>query len=135
MKNNFKKLDDTKHMLEWFSEEPYVEILQSVEQMYIKQESSSNLLEFNVVSEVQWLSAGRKTKDANQVILVRAGVAFLSEFTLKDNNGTYHLKGVFTWVARGLDTEVKQQKWMDLDGTLEEFGSNGILNDRIYIED
>jgi hypothetical protein len=135
MKSNFKKLDHTKHMLEWFSTEPYAEILESVEQMYIKQEASTKLLAFNVVSEAQWLTGARKSEDTDKVILVRAGVAFLSEFTLKDNNGTYHLKGVFTWVARGLDAEAKQQKWMELDGTLEEFGSKGILNDRIYIED
>jgi len=133
IKSNFTKLDNTIHMLEWFSEEPYQKILDIIEKMYIKQVPSTKLLDFTVVSDPQWLSGGRKTED-DKVILVRAAVAFSCEFILQDNNGTYNLKGVFSWVGTELDKARNQQQWMDLDGTLEEFGSDGLLKARIYSE-
>lgn len=136
MKSNLEKLDNTKHMFKWFSKEPYQEMLQIVEEMFKEQVPSAKMLNFSVVSDPQWLSGGKKSdEDDNHVIIVRAGVAFESEFTLKDNNGIYNLKGIFTWVATSLDSESKQRQWMDLDGTLDEFGSNGLLNERIYMEE
>jgi len=132
MKTNFKKLDDTKHMLEWFATEPYNEILTYTQTTFQEQEASAKLVEFNVISKPDWLSGGKKSETDNSMILTRAGVAFLCEFTLKDNYGTYNLKAVFTWVVVNLDTEPVHLHWLDLEGTLEEFGSDGLLQERIY---
>lgn len=55
-----------------------------------------------------------------------------ANFTLQNNDDTYHLSGVFTWVGTNLDSNPITKKWMDLDGTLEEFGQEGLLRERIY---
>jgi len=91
MKTNFKKLDDTKYMLEWFAKEPYELILNYVETTFQEQEASAKLVEFNVISKPDWLNGGKKSEKDNTMILKRSSVAFLCEFTLKDNYGTYNL--------------------------------------------
>ena len=48
---NFDKLMETKHILQWFSNEPFKEIAVKVEQMFIQQSSSTKLLDFVVTSE------------------------------------------------------------------------------------
>jgi len=132
MKTNFKKLDDTKHMLEWFATEPYNEILNYTETAFQEKEASAKLVEFNVISEPDCLNGGKKNEKDNTIILKRSAIAFLCEFTLKDNYRTYDLKAVFTWVVINLDTEPVHLWWLDLDGALEEFGSDGLLQERIY---
>ena len=133
-KANFEKLDDTKHMLELFAAEPYNEKLSYTETAFQEQEASVKLVEFNVTSRPDWLNGGKKSEADNTMILKRSAVSFLCEFTLKDNYGTYDLKAVFTWVVVNLDTEPVEQRWIDLDGTLEEFGSDGLLKERIYLD-
>ena len=129
---NFEKLIATKHMLQWFSDKPFEDIAAKVEQMFSKQSPNTKLLAFEVTSDPQWLTAAKKGDNDEQVILVRAGLAFTCDFILQDDNGSYNLQGVFTWVAVNLDTRPKLQTWMDLDGTLQEFGVEGWLKDRIY---
>lgn len=131
MKTNFEKLEETKHMLEWFSDSPFEEITSTLERMFRQQSASTVMLSFEVTSEPHWLTGGRKTDD-NKMILVRCGLAVACDFTLKDDNGVYDLNGVFTWVGAGLDSEPVTRMWMDLDGTLDEFGKDGILRERIF---
>jgi len=133
VKTNFKKLDNTKHMLKWFAKEPYEQILNYVEKSFQEQEPSTELIEFNVVSEPNWLTGGIRRDDDNDLLtVVRAGTAFLCEFILKDNYGIYNLKAVFSWILVTLDGESVEKYWIDLNGTLEEFGDNGLLKLRIY---
>ncbi len=131
MKTNFEKLEETKHMLEWFSDSPFEEITSTLERMFMQQSASTKMLSFEITSEPHWLTGGRKTDD-NKMILVRCGLAVACDFTLKDDNGVYDLNGVFTWVGVGLDNEPITRMWMDLDGTLDEFGKDGILRERIF---
>ncbi len=119
-------------MLEWFSRNPFNEIISTLTEMFIKQSPSTKMLDFEITNEPEWLTVGRKTEDDNKVVLIRSGMAVTCDFTLQDNNGTYNLNGVFTWVGVNLDTKPKTNMWMDLDGTIEEFGKNGLLNNRIY---
>lgn len=131
MTTNFEKLEETKHMLDWFSDSPFEEITSTLERMFIQQSASTKMLSFEITSDPHWLTGGRKTDD-NKMILVRCGLAVSCDFTLKDDNGVYYLNGVFTWVGAGLDSEPVTRMWMDLDGTLEEFGKDGILRERIF---
>ncbi|WP_294675195.1 hypothetical protein [uncultured Fluviicola sp.] len=131
MKTNFEKLEETKHMLEWFSDSPFEEITSTLERMFRQQSASTVMLSFEITSEPHWLTGGRKTDD-NKMILVRCGLAVACDFTLKDDNGVYDLNGVFTWVGAGLDSQPVTRMWMDLDGTLDEFGKDGILRERIF---
>ena len=129
---NFDKLMETKHMLQWFSNEPFKEIAAKVEQMFIQQSPSTKLLDFVVTSEPQWLTGVKKSNDEYQGVLLRAGVAFDCDFILQDTNGTYDLNGIFTWVGIDLDTNPKFKRWVDLDGDLNEFGADGLLKERIH---
>ncbi len=131
MKTNFEKLEETKHMLDWFSDNPFEEITSTLERMFRQQSVSTKMLSFEITSEPHWLTGGRKTDD-DKMILVRCGLAVACDFTLKDDNGVYDLNGVFTWVGAGLDSEPVTRMWMDLDGTLDEFGKDGILRERIF---
>ncbi len=136
--NEFKKLIPTEHMLKWLSDKPYEQIISQIESMLGQQVPGSKIIRFSVNSEPDWLSGGRKNpEDEAKVILVRAGVAF--EFALIVQTSVSQmddLSGVFTWCAVNLDVpgDVKQRYWLDIDESLETFGSKGELKDRIYFE-
>ena len=131
MNKDFKKLIKTEHMLKWFSNNPFEEIISTITDMFIKQSPSTKMLNFEITNEPEWLSGGKETED-NKMIIVRSGMAVTCEFTLQDNNGTYNLNGILTWVGVNLDTNPKTNMWMDLDGNIENFGKNGLLKSRIY---
>ena len=131
MNKDFKKLIETEHMLKWFSNNPFEEIISTITYMFIKQSPSTKMLNFEIVNEPEWLSGGKETED-NKMIIVRSGMAVTCNFTLQDNNGTYNLNGILTWVGVNLDTNPKTNMWMDLDGNIEDFGENGLLKSRIY---
>ncbi len=134
MKINIQKLKETEHMFQWLTENPFDEIVTSIEEMFQEQVPSTVMEQITVLSEPQWLSGGTKDEN-NQMELVRCAVAFLCEFTLTSDIGTHHLKGVFTWVGVNMNNNNRQlKKWIDLDGTLDEFGENGKLKERIYME-
>jgi hypothetical protein len=102
-----------------------------VEKMFIQQSPSTRMLSFEITSNPQWLTGGKKTED-DKITLVRSGLAVTCNFILQDDNGTYDLKGVFTWVGSNLDIEPITRVWMDIDGTLDKFGKDGLLKSRIY---
>ena len=135
MLSDFTRLDDSKNMLEWFSENPYQDILDSVEDMFVQQSASTQLLEFKISSEPEWLTGGRSSEDPNKIILVRSGFAAHCDFSLQDDSGIYDLTGIFTWVATHLDQIPITKMWMDLDGNMQTFGKNGVLAERIYTLD
>jgi hypothetical protein len=67
---------------------------------------------------------------------VRSGVAFEFDLSVESGGQSYQLSGVFTWVAVHLDKpgQHKHRVWMDLSGTLVQFGSEGELKTRVYFE-
>ena len=132
MKTNFEKLIATKHMLEWFSDEPFEVITSTVERKFIEQVPTTKMLSFEVTSNPQWLTGGKKSENNDTVILVRCGLAVTCNFTLQNNNDIYDLQAVFTWVGTNLDSNPITNIWIDLDGTLDEFGQDGMLKERIY---
>jgi len=132
MKTNFEKLEETKHMLDWLSDSPFEEITGTLEKMFIQQSPSTKMLSFEITGEPQWLTGGKANNESTKMILVRCGLAVTCDFTLKDDNGVYDLSGVFTWVGVGLDNQPITRIWMDLDGTLDEFGSEGELRERVF---
>ena len=132
MKTDFDKLLKTKHMLAWLSNNPFEEITATITKMFIKQSASTKMLEFKIINDPEWLTGGKKNEDGS-IIVVRSGVAVSCNFTLQDNNGTYNLNGIFSWIGVNLDTKSKKTNmWMDLDGNMNEFGKNGALKTRIY---
>jgi hypothetical protein len=135
--DDFAKLKATEHMLLWFAEEPYAAIRSSVEDMLKEQVADSRLTAFRVLSEPQWLTGARPSDaDSSKAILVRSAVAFEFGLSVLSQGQSHELAGVFTWAAVDLDQpgHHKHRVWIDLDGTLATFGSEGELKDRVYFE-
>jgi len=124
-------------MLQWFDDEPYAAIRLSVEDMLKQQVADSRLTTLRVLSEPQWLTGALPSDgDSSKAILVRSGVAFEFALTVESRGQSHQLSGVFTWVAVHLDKpgQHKHRVWIDLDGKLERFGSEGELKTRVYFE-
>ncbi len=131
---NLEKLNETKHMFEWLSNDPFEEMIERIENNFVTQVPDTELTYFEATSYPDWLSAAKRTDD-NKTILVRCGVAFECNFTLQNNEGTYNLNSILSWVGVNLDTQDKQTSmWIDLDGSLDNFGKDGLLKERIYID-
>lgn len=135
--DNVTLLQATQHMFEWFNPSPFQAIRNEIETILYKQVADSKLEQFTATSEPDWLTGAKKIdNDADNVILVRAGVAFEFELTVKENDKTHFLKGVFTWVGYHFDEpkDTHIQTWFDIDGTLAEFGKDGKLMERLYLQ-
>ncbi len=131
MKTDFDKLQATKHMLAWLSNSPFEEMIATITDMFAKQSPNTKMLSFEITDNPDWLTGGTQTSD-NRMTVTRCAMAVLCEFTLQNDDGVYPLKGVFSWVGVNLDSKPKTKMWMDLDGTIEEFGGTGLLQQRIY---
>ena len=135
--DDFTKLKQTEHMLLWFADEPYAAIRSSVEDMLKEQVADSRLTSFSVLSDPQWLTGARPSDtDDSKAILVRSGVAFEFGLSVESQGQSHQLSGVFTWAAVHLDKpgQHKHRVWIDLNGTLVRFGSEGELKNRVYFE-
>ena len=124
-------------MLQWLADEPYAAIRSRIEGMLQQQVSDSRLKELRVTSAPQWLTGVRPSEtDDTQSILARAGVAFEFVLSVESEGKLHQLCGVYTWVVVHLDQvgQGKQRVWMDLDGTLTSFGSDGELMSRVFFE-
>lgn len=135
--DDFSTLEKTEHMLRWFADEPYAAIRSSVEDILKQQVADSRLTTLRVLSEPQWLTGARPSDDdSTKAILVRSGVAFEFRLSVESRGQVHELSGVFTWVAVHLDQpgQHKHRVWMDIDGTMATFGSEGELKNRVYFE-
>ena len=135
--DDFAKLKETEHMLRWFADEPYAAIRSYVEDMLKERMPDSQLTSFSVMSEPQWLSGARPSDaDSSKVIVVRSAVAFEFDMSVQSRGQSRQFAGVFTWAAVHLDQpgKHKHRVWIDLNGTLAAFGSDGELKNRVYFE-
>ena len=134
--DDFSKLTPSEHMLRWLDDDPYTTIRAEVQNILNEQVPGAVLVAFRVVSEPQWLTGARpKEDDPDKAILVRTGVAFAFELQVDEPNGESHdVRGVYSWVGVHLDDPAKGQQriWFDVDGSLEDFGSSGELQTRMY---
>lgn len=135
MHTDFSLFDETKHMLAWLADEPERMILETVSEMIGEQVPGAVVHQFIVTEKPQWLTRGRKDEDdEEQMILVGTGTAFAVTFSIEEPSGKMAtVSGVFTVVAYDMDqAERSTRVWFDLNGTLEEFGSEGSLALRLY---
>ena len=133
---DFALLNDTRHMFEWFFETPYKDIWTEVQTILQNQVPGAELRKFTVTAEPDWLTTGKTNpEDESKMIVTMAGFAFA--FTLDvfaPERGVDTLQGVFSYAGANLDgpSEARQtQLWLDIGGTLDEFGSAGRLEDRL----
>lgn len=124
-------------MFDLMSDEPFMQIQTDITDLITQQADGALITRFSAIGEPDWLSLGRRDDNGENAVLMRLGVAFEFELDVTTPEyGDHALIGVYTWVANGLDStdEQKQRIWMDLDGTLSDYGSNGLLRERIYLE-
>ncbi len=122
-------------MLMWLTKEPYADIRQKTQEMLAKQVADLMIQRFCVTSDPDWLTrAIKQDDDPSQVTVMGVGVAFEFELTAVADGKLQDLSGVLTWVGYDLNSPNKNTKlWLDLHGTLAQFGENGVLSDRIYL--
>lgn len=134
--DDFTKLKASEHMLRWLADDPYAAIRGEVESILNRQVPGARLVAFRVASDPQWLTGARPSEtNPKKAILVRTGVAFAFSLLVNEPSGTSHeLSGVYSWVGVHLDDpqETQQRIWLDLNGLLDEFGSEGALKQRMY---
>lgn len=132
--SHFERLDSTKHMLQWLYDKPYQQIFDEVERLLTEQVAGAKLQEFCVSSDPDWLTCTIKQNDnPNYVIVKNVGVAFEFELAVTYDGKTDKLFGVWTSVGYNLNTPSAQtQIWFDINGTLDEFGKEGALMQRMH---
>lgn len=135
MHTDFTLFDDSKHMLEWLTDEPERMILETVEEMIAEQMPGATIHQFVVTHKPHWLTRGRKDEeDEEKMILIGTGTAFAVSITIAEPGGSFPVvAGVLTVAAYDMDTpDCRTRVWFDVDGTLEAFGSEGALAVRVY---
>ena len=133
--DDFSALDASREMLAWLDPAPLTVIRDQMTRWLTAQVQGSQLLWVRMVGPPDWLSGGRPSDDDDeQVIMVRTGMACLFDLMVRTPDDIeYALSGVFSWVGYDLDTPERSQSiWIDLGGTLEDFGAQGALATRIY---
>ena len=135
---DFSLFKETEHMLEWLHPNAQDSIKQAFSENLNNQVPGSQLLGLHVTAKPDWLTGALpRDNDASKAILVRVGLAFSFELSVKTPEGDIHnLNGVYSWVSVNMDDpeNISQRTWMDLNGELSEFGSDGYLKERIYFE-
>ncbi|RDH43710.1 hypothetical protein [Zooshikella ganghwensis] len=135
---NYDFFKDSKHMLEWLHPEPFDAIKSNFEDNFDQQVPGSKLIGLEVIEKPEWLTGAIPIEgDEDHARLKRAGVAFSFSVRVKTPENVIHeIKGVYTWVGVNMDNpeEEMQRTWVDINGTLEEYGSNGALIQRVYFE-
>ncbi|EID4389960.1 hypothetical protein LBY38_002236 [Vibrio vulnificus] len=133
---DFTKLEETKHMFEWFTYDPFEAIYDDMAKTLNDRVEGTEILSFQVTSSPEWLTAVKaKEDDVDKSILTKAGVAFEARVEARALDGQMHLlTGVFTWIGFSFDKKLKHLFWFDLGETLETHGKDGELLSRIYAQ-
>ena len=133
--DNFIKLDETKHMLEWLDDNPYATMRLQMEESLNKQVSGCKLEIFNVSSKPQWFTGVKPDEeDKTKSILIKVGVSFDIElFVCEQSSYPTKLEGIYSWVGVNLDKPIpKQQIWFDINKSVDESDCKSVLMNRIY---
>ena len=113
---------------------PYEAIIEELESLLSKSRPSTKIKGFSVTEVPSWLvSVGHENLDGMATVS-RIGISL--EFQLNATSPGYgesDLHGVFTWVIANVGREDrKSQFWLDVNGTLAEFGNEGEMISRFY---
>ncbi|WP_144394609.1 hypothetical protein [Pleionea sediminis] len=135
---NYDSFNESKHMLEWLHPSPFDAIRSNFEENFEEQVPGSKLMGLKVLGKPEWLTGAIPIDDdEDHVRLRRAGVAFAFSVRVSSPDNVIHeIKGVYTWVGVNMDMPEKemQRTWVDINGTLDEYGSDGALRQRVYFE-
>ncbi len=131
-------LGSSYHMLQLLNDAPFAYICNNIEKMLRRQVADSRLLDITATSKPQWQTVTVQEEENGQTITTRrTGVAFEFLLHVFANGKTHELRGVYTWAGSRLNlqpAEQRQQSWLDLNGTLADFGG-GKLTERLNAAD
>jgi hypothetical protein len=117
MADDLTLLDDTKHWLGWLGPRPRDAVRHELERILGQQVAGTVVEQMRITAEPHYLTGGRPTEDdPDKVVVTRAALAapFVALVKAPDGAGG-ELEGVLSWVAAGLDGEVRKDRvFLDL---------------------
>ncbi|MFI8763505.1 hypothetical protein ACIGN6_01065 [Streptomyces sp. NPDC053792] len=132
--DDFAKLADSEHWLDWLGEQPSVAVRDSIAGILDEQVPGAVLEWIKILDTPRYLTGGRPDpNDASHLIVTRAGIALSFALSVTSPGRSREtLQGAFSWVAVGLDQpgERKDQVWLDLRVDLDRAETE--LRERIY---
>ena len=125
---DFQLLGSSYSMLQCLDYTPYQHICRNIEQLLRQKMADSRLLDIAATSMPQWQTVEIREEENGQTVAVsRTGMAFEFVLHVSGNGQTHKLAGVYTWAGSRLNrpsAEQRQRIWLDLNGTLAEFGGS-----------
>ncbi|WP_412542550.1 hypothetical protein R8Z50_08675 [Longispora sp. K20-0274] len=136
MFDDFGALTDRDHWLGWMGEDPAAAVRAAIGTMLADQNPTAELMWLRLVGDPYFLTGGRRLpEDPDRVVPTRAALAVGFELCVASSEAVGELRGVFSWVAAGLDEEAggpprRDRTYLDLDEELPRAAE--LLDQRIY---
>ncbi|MEU8438776.1 hypothetical protein AB0F18_39030 [Streptomyces sp. NPDC029216] len=133
-KDDFSKLTDSGHWLDWLAEQPGAAVRDSIAGILDRQVQGAVLEWIKILDAPRYLTGGRPhPADPNRMTVTRAGIALSFALSVASpEHPRETLQGAFSWVAVSLDqpAERKDRVWLDLRADLD--WAETELRERIY---
>ncbi|MFJ1708514.1 hypothetical protein [Kitasatospora sp. NPDC088346] len=133
-KDDFAKLTDSEHWLDWLGQQPAAAVRDSIAGILDEQVSGATLEWIKVTDVPRYLTGGRpQPDDEDRMIVTRAGIALpFALSVISPGRRREILQGAFSWAAVRLDQpgDRKDQVWLDLRADLD--WAEAELRTRIY---
>jgi hypothetical protein len=129
--DDFTPLTSSGHWLGWLGDDPARAVREEIEAVLRQQVPTAQLSWVRLVDKPYYLTGGRKQPHhPTKVILTRAALAVPFELQVRSAGRVDELRGVFSWVATGLDGARRDRIHFDLDA--EFTWASEQLRERIY---
>jgi hypothetical protein len=116
MTDDFSPLNASEHWLGWLGDDPARAVRSELEVILRQQVPTARLEWVRLLEKPEYWTGGRKQPDdPNILIVTRAGLAVPFELQVQSAAGVDRLRGVFSWVASGLDGTRRDRVYFDLD--------------------
>ena len=132
MTDDFTPLTEPDHYLGWLGDDPAAAVREQIEGVLRQQVATAKLDWVRLVGEPEFLTGGRRMPDdLGKLILTRAALAVPFTLQVSSEGRTDLLRGVFSWVAVGLDGGQRRDRtYFDLDAEMDRAKEQ--LVERIY---
>jgi hypothetical protein len=131
MTDDFTALTEADHWLDWLGDNPAQAVRDEIARMLRQQVPTAALEWVRLLDKPYFLTGGRKQfNDPNKLIVKRAALAVPFELQVRSEGGVEQLRGVFSWVATGLNAERNDCAYLDLGVEME--WASMMLKARIY---
>ena len=120
MTDDFTPLAGSNHWLGWLGDDPARAVRAEVEGILRQQVAGAWLEWIRLTAPPYYLTGGRRMPDdPDKIVLTRAALAVPFELEVHSVRGAEQLRGVFSWVAAGLDGGRRDRVHFDLDAELD----------------